>query len=130
MYLNGHGIPDLDVRGQRVTDDSFVLCFNAHYEPIDFMLPTEEFGAAWVPVIYTAAEAARSVQAHEAGAKVTVRRPGGHGAASRRVTRSLDDVEERVAVLRRPVDLATFAPVLLRIEVVEFVVGGRHHLVV
>src|SRR5215203_4475499 len=39
VYLNGHGIPDLDVRGQRVTDDSFVLCFNAHYEPIEFTLP-------------------------------------------------------------------------------------------
>ncbi len=33
------GIPDLDVRGQRVTDDSFVLCFNAHHEPIEFALP-------------------------------------------------------------------------------------------
>ena len=36
VYLNGQGIPDLDVRGQRVTDDSFVLCFNAHHEPIEF----------------------------------------------------------------------------------------------
>ncbi len=26
VYLNGQGIPDLDVRGQRVTDDSFMLC--------------------------------------------------------------------------------------------------------
>ena len=56
VYLNGHGIPDLDERGQRVTDDSFLLWFNAHYEPIDFALPADEFGAAWVPVIYTAAE--------------------------------------------------------------------------
>jgi glycogen operon protein len=54
VYLNGQGIPDLDVRGQRVTDDSFVLCFNAHYEPIEFTLPAKEFGATWVPVIYTA----------------------------------------------------------------------------
>jgi glycogen operon protein len=53
VYLNGHGIPDLDSRGQRVTDDSFVMCFNAHHEPIDFTLPPREFGAAWQPVIYT-----------------------------------------------------------------------------
>ena len=46
VYLNGQGIPDLDPRGQRVTDDSFVLCFNAHHEPIDFTLPPKEFGAA------------------------------------------------------------------------------------
>jgi glycogen operon protein len=54
VYLNGQGLPDLDVRGQRVTDDSFELCFNAHYEPIEFALPAKEFGETWVPVIYTA----------------------------------------------------------------------------
>ena len=73
VYLNGQGIPDLDVRGQRVTDDSFVLCFNAHYEPIEFALPPKEFGPAWVPVMYTAdtttAEVAKPVTA---GAKVSV----------------------------------------------------------
>ncbi len=73
VYLNGQGIPNLDVRGQRVTDDSFVLCFNAHFEPIEFTLPTKEFGPAWVPVIYTAdtttAEEAKPVTA---GATVAV----------------------------------------------------------
>ncbi len=72
VYLNGQGIPDLDVRGQRVTDDSFVLCFNAHHEPIDFVLPADEFGAAWVPVIYTAADAAEASEPLGAGAKVSV----------------------------------------------------------
>ena len=42
VYLNGLGIPDLDARGQRVTDDSFFLCFNAHHEPIEFTLPPGE----------------------------------------------------------------------------------------
>ena len=55
VYLNGQGIPDLDTRGQRVIDDSFVLCFNAHHEPIEFTLPPNEFGPAWQPVIDTAA---------------------------------------------------------------------------
>ncbi|MEW5809353.1 MAG: glycogen debranching protein GlgX [Actinomycetota bacterium] len=54
VFLNGHGIPDMDARGQRVVDDSFLLCFNAHYEPIDFTLPPKEFGAAWTQVINTA----------------------------------------------------------------------------
>jgi glycogen operon protein len=53
--LNGLGIPELDARGQRVTDDSFFLCFNAHHEPIEFTLPPEEFGRAWVPVVDTSA---------------------------------------------------------------------------
>ena len=54
VYLNGLGIPDLDARGQRVTDSSFFLCFNAHHEPIEFTLPPEEFGPVWVPVVDTA----------------------------------------------------------------------------
>jgi isoamylase len=54
VYLNGLGIPDLDARGQRVTDDSFFLCFNAHHEPIEFTLPPQEFGQAWMPVVDSA----------------------------------------------------------------------------
>jgi glycogen operon protein len=54
VYLNGQGIPDLDVRGQRITDDSFLLCFNAYHEPIEFAMPAAEFGRAWLPVINTA----------------------------------------------------------------------------
>jgi isoamylase len=55
-----------------VTDDSFVLYFNAHHEPIDFALPPDEFGASWVPVIYTAADTEVDAEPHDAGAKVTV----------------------------------------------------------
>src|ERR1700734_3709007 len=54
VYLNGLGIPDHDARGQRVTDDSFFLCFNAHHEPIEFRLPPGEFGRTWLPVVDTA----------------------------------------------------------------------------
>jgi glycogen operon protein len=54
VYLNGNGIPDLDVRGQRVIDDSFLLCFNAYHEPLEFATPAAEFGRAWLPVINTA----------------------------------------------------------------------------
>ena len=54
VYLNGQGIPDLDPRGHRVTDDSFLICFNAHFEPIQFTLPPAEFGARWRIVVDTA----------------------------------------------------------------------------
>ncbi|MGW0022105.1 glycogen debranching protein GlgX [Rhodococcus sp. NPDC003382] len=37
VFLNGDGIPEPDQRGQRVVDDTFLLCFNAHHEPIDFV---------------------------------------------------------------------------------------------
>ena len=83
VYLNGNGIPDLDVRGQRVTDDSFVLYFNAHHEAIDFALPPDEFGTSWVPVIYTARPTYRTRSAKHTtrAAKVTVDARSGDGAA-------------------------------------------------
>jgi glycogen operon protein len=73
VYLNGLGISDLDARGQRVTDDSFFLCFNAHHELIEFTLPSGEFGPAWLPVVDTA-EATKPVdqQSIPAGGVVRV----------------------------------------------------------
>jgi glycogen operon protein len=53
VYLNGNGIPGTDTRGQRVVDESFVLCFSAHDEPIEFHLPAAEYGAAWEVVVDT-----------------------------------------------------------------------------
>ena len=73
VYLNGQGIPDLDARGHRVTDDSFVLCFNAHHEPIEFTLPPEAFGPAWTPVIDTVAGADDGGEASPVRAGATVR---------------------------------------------------------
>ena len=55
VHFNGHGIPGHDHRGRPVTDDSFLLCFNAHHDDTEFVLPGEAFGAAWTPVIDTAA---------------------------------------------------------------------------
>lgn len=53
MFLNGRGISGLDARGELILDDSFLLLFNAHYEEIDFTLPSEEYGRAWQPVLDT-----------------------------------------------------------------------------
>ncbi|MCZ8381402.1 glycogen debranching protein GlgX [Mycobacterium sp. CPCC 205372] len=72
VYLNGDGIPDLDDRGQRVVDDSFFLCFNAHHEPIDFTMPGEEFGALWKPVIYTGGNGAGHSEPVPAGTTFSV----------------------------------------------------------
>ena len=47
MFLNGEAIPEPDVRGARVVDDSFLVAFNAHSEDIAFTLP-EGLGGPWV----------------------------------------------------------------------------------
>jgi glycogen operon protein len=54
IFLNGDAIASPDSRGERVTDDSFYILFNAHYEPLDFALPESEWGKEWVTVLDTA----------------------------------------------------------------------------
>ncbi|MGH9039714.1 MAG: glycogen debranching protein GlgX [Acidimicrobiia bacterium] len=53
VFLNGEAIPDPDPRGERITDDSFLLCFNAHHEALPFKVPDRKFGERWVVVLDT-----------------------------------------------------------------------------
>ncbi|MDX2097650.1 MAG: glycogen debranching protein GlgX [Leptolyngbyaceae cyanobacterium bins.59] len=39
VFLNGQKIPSPGPQGQKVSDDSFILFFNAHYETLEFALP-------------------------------------------------------------------------------------------
>ena len=72
VFLNGHGIAGRDARGQQVVDDSFVLCFNAHHEPIEFTLPPAEFGTGWRTVVHTGADEATPAEELRAAAKLSV----------------------------------------------------------
>src|SRR5918998_967663 len=54
VFLNGEGIPDADGRGQRVTDNSFLLCFNTHHEDTIVQLPGNDYGQQWTVVLDTA----------------------------------------------------------------------------
>jgi isoamylase len=56
MYLNGDGIAGKDVRGNAITDDHFLLYFNAD-GPADVTLPPDEYAAAWDVVIDTGGSA-------------------------------------------------------------------------
>jgi isoamylase len=47
VFLNGDELPRHSARGERLRDDSFMLLFNGHYEPITFHLPTRRFGLRW-----------------------------------------------------------------------------------
>jgi len=52
MYLNGQGIAGKDARGGTITDDHFLLYFNAG-DPLEATLPTEEYADAWDVVLDT-----------------------------------------------------------------------------
>ena len=53
VFLNGQGIPTSNTRGERVVDDSFYVLFNAHSEPIEFVLPNGAWGKRWTVVLDT-----------------------------------------------------------------------------
>ena len=66
MYLNGNGIAGKDARGQTITDDHFLLYFNADGDA-EVTLPTDEYAAAWDVVIDTGGSA-DDLRTYEAGA--------------------------------------------------------------
>ncbi len=53
VFLNGRGIPDRDARGEPVVDESFLLLFNAHADPLSFTLPGPEYAEGWQVVLDT-----------------------------------------------------------------------------
>ena len=53
VFLNGDEIATPGPRGERITDDSFLLLFNAHHEAKDFVVPDGNFGRAWNVIIDT-----------------------------------------------------------------------------
>jgi isoamylase len=53
VFLNGDAIGDLDARGERVVDSSFLLCFNAHDTDLEVRLPAPSYGREWAVVVDT-----------------------------------------------------------------------------
>jgi isoamylase len=65
VFLNGEAITDRDRRGQRVTDQSFLLLFNADHQSIDWVLP-KQWGDHW-RVSFDTIDPDREGKATEAG---------------------------------------------------------------
>jgi glycogen operon protein len=78
VFLNGASIQRPGEHGERVKDDSFYVIFNAHHEPLQFTVPSEQFGKKWIPVLDTSTESPpqlrrlRKSQSFAPGAKVDV----------------------------------------------------------
>ncbi len=53
VFLDGKQIPSPGPQGERISDDSFLLFFNAHHEMIEFNLPTGLEKREWLKVIDT-----------------------------------------------------------------------------
>ncbi|QMU80345.1 glycogen debranching protein GlgX [Streptacidiphilus sp. PB12-B1b] len=75
VFLNGDAITEPDQQGNRVTDDSFLILFNGHHEPLDFRLPGKEYGLTWAVAVDTADPLGQGA-AEERQAESTVRIEG------------------------------------------------------
>ena len=53
VFLNGSAIRTTDERGRHVVDDSFYVMFNAHSEPVEFVLPESKWGEQWTIALDT-----------------------------------------------------------------------------
>jgi isoamylase len=60
VFLNGAGIRERDQRGEPISDDNFLLYFNAHDDVIEFVLPGEDHAPRWATMIDTAGSGADS----------------------------------------------------------------------
>jgi glycogen operon protein len=54
VFLNGDGLRTTDGRGEPIRDDSFILLFNAYFEPVSFTLPPRRFAPRWTVELSTA----------------------------------------------------------------------------
>ena len=76
VFLNGEAITEPDPRGLPVRDDSFLILFSAHSEPVTFTLPGSHYGKHWAVVLDTAAGTVTddpdAPSQHSAGGQVTV----------------------------------------------------------
>jgi isoamylase len=53
ICLNGAALADTDVNGTPLTDDTFLVMFNASWNAQVFTLPPSSLGIAWMPVLDT-----------------------------------------------------------------------------
>jgi glycogen operon protein len=53
VFLNGEALHEPNARGERVVDDSFLLCFNAHDHEVDFVMPHDDYAKEWTAELDT-----------------------------------------------------------------------------
>jgi isoamylase len=47
MFLSGQGLDETDARGRKLSDESFLLVFNAYHEDVEFKLPLFHPAERW-----------------------------------------------------------------------------------
>lgn len=72
IFINGDTIPNPNTRGEPITDNSFYLIFNAHYEALEYTLPAKRWGEHWIKQLDTMHGWIDNTHAYASGSKLTV----------------------------------------------------------
>jgi isoamylase len=73
VFLNGLAIHEPNQRGERVVDDSFLLCFNGHSNALEFTLPIgDDYPLEWAAALDTADPAGATTLVAKAGDTVNI----------------------------------------------------------
>ncbi|MEY8016666.1 glycogen debranching protein GlgX [Mycobacterium servetii] len=72
VFLNGEAITAPDARGERVVDDSFLLCFNADERTLEFVMPHADYAQEWTVELDTNDPVGEADQVVNAEEKITV----------------------------------------------------------
>jgi isoamylase len=67
VSLSGQAVDELDERGQRIQDDTFLVLMNAHHEEIPFVVPTPPSQSGWVAILDTSCQTTHRPDAFYAG---------------------------------------------------------------
>lgn len=54
VFLNGKGLHHVGPQGEQIVDDNFYIIFNAHHEPLDYVVPQKIYSKQWTKVLDTA----------------------------------------------------------------------------
>ncbi len=72
LFVNGEAISERGSHGERHVDDSFLLLFNAHDEPLEFAIPPQDYGEKWELVVATATGSGRETLSVPASGQLVV----------------------------------------------------------
>ncbi len=72
LFVNGEAIVERGPHGERHVDDSFLLLFNAHDEPLEFTIPPPDYGEKWELVTATATVSGREATTVAATGQILV----------------------------------------------------------
>jgi glycogen operon protein len=76
LFLNGRALRSRDAHGRRVSDDSFVLMFNAQLDDVVFTVPGTPWGGEWIIEFDTALDESFSAKAGTASGGSLLERSG------------------------------------------------------